>query len=300
MASHHSPLSSSVFAATIIGTCAALVGVGVAAEPGKEGRVLPPLVKATLWKYACDLPSNDWDVDCSANTDPTKCTWKHANGEAFEPKDDAIMHRTASSGFIWSMLSSTNDELKLGTYPDDSEESMATFLFRLVSGLDVALPDVDGQPFRLNPAAIAWAERELMPAPSDTLCGPNHTAQELYDRAFLKSNRAFTLALAHLAKSGTLKKVDLARLTKERGERRGGYWNTCRTFASANKKTYDEAILTDACFFWLRRGASSALPELAIFTAHVLEKYDPTFYATHAKSFAKAAAPTPAVKGGNP
>jgi len=191
------------------------------------------------------------------------------------------------------MLSPTNTELTLGTYPDDSEESTATFLFRLVSGLELTLPDVDGQPFRLNPAAIAWAERELVPAPGERFCGEKHTAQELYDRGFKQSTRAFTLALADLAKSGTLKKVNLARLTKERGERRGGYWNTCRAFATANKKTYDQSTLADACFFWLRRGASSALPELAIFTAHVLEKYDPTFYATHAKSFAKAAGAAP-------
>jgi len=261
MRTHHHPLASSLSALGILGASAALVGVGVASVPGAEGRALPPLVKASLWKYACDLPSADWNVDCTTNTDPTKCTWTRSGGESYEPVDDTQMARAVQSGFFWTMLSPTNDAFKLGTYPEDSDEDMPTFLFRLVSGLDLSLPPVDGSPYRLNPAAIAWGERELLPLPSEPMCG--HTAQEIYDRAFKHSTRTFALALAHLAKTGNLAKVDLARLDKERGSRRGGYWNTCRAFSGANKKTYSEGALADSCFFWLRRGASSSLPELA-------------------------------------
>lgn len=262
------------------------VGVGLATTPGPEGRVLPSNVKAAVIKYACDLPTQDWDVDCSANSDPTKCTWERTNGEKFEPKDDVLMHQVASNGFVWGVLSPTNEALTLGKYDaDTAEESMSTFLFRTVAGMPVTEPDV--YPTRLNPAAIAWAERELLPAPDQTMCG-KHSAQEVYDRGFKRSTRAFVTALAQLAKAGTLSKpISIERLAKDNDQRRGGYWAQCQSIARANKATYDEGMLMESCRFWLRRGTGPDVPALAGFLARFLERYDPTFYAANSKALAK-------------
>lgn len=261
------------------------VGVGLATTPGPEGRALPINVKAAVIKYACDLPAQNWNVDCAANTDPTKCTWVRANGDKFEPNDDALMSRVASSDFIWNVLSPTNEALALGKYPDDAEESMASFLFRTVAGLPATVPDT--YPTRLNPDAIAWAERELLPPPEQAMCG-NHTAQEVYDRAFKRSTRAFVAALAHLAKAGTLSKpIDVDRLARDNDQRRGGYWGQCQAFARANKATYDEFMLMESCRFWLRRGTGPDVPALAGFLSRFLERYDPTFYAANNKALSK-------------
>ena len=118
------------------------------------------------------------------------------------------------------------------------------------------------------------------------MCG--HTAQEVYDRAFKRSTRAFVAALAHLAKAGTLSKpIDADRLARDNDQRRGGYWGQCTTFARANKATYDEAMLMESCRFWLRRGTGPDVPALAGFLSRFLERYDPTFYAANNKALSK-------------
>lgn len=263
-----------------------MMGVAVGAEStGTDGRSVPAPVKESLWKNACALPDSNWDVDCEANQDPSKCTWRRPDGTKFEPIDTTTHVHSVARSFVWNGLSETNAALKLGQYPEDSTDDMTTFLFRVFSGLELST-EANSYPLRLNPAAVSWVERELVPAPSEPMCG--HTAQALYDTSFKSTARTFAVTLADLAKGGHLKKVDLARLDREFSERRGGYWRTCSAIGKRHAKLTGEGAVSDTCFFWLRRAATSGTTELAGFTSRFLQRYDPTFYATVEKALTKA------------
>lgn len=117
------------------------------------------------------------------------------------------------------------------------------------------------------------------------MCGV--TAGEVYAAAFQRNVRASALAYEYLRRGGHLKKVDRARLEHERGERKGGYWRLCETLEkSAAHKAFPERMLADECQFWLRRGASSALPELSVFLGDLVQRFDTKFYREHAMTFA--------------
>lgn len=287
------PIRYTLSALAFVGLAA---GAVIASDPGPNGRVLPSELKKILWAKACDLADGSYDVDCTTNSDPTRCRFSRSNGDKFEPalSDYTRSYFTARGGGTYTVLEPGLREAKLlGDQTDDND--YAGLLFRLVSGLELRIGAPDADLFHINPAAVAWAQRELLPTTDEPMCGA--TAGEVYTANFQRTVRASALAYEYLKRGGHLTKVNLARLEKERGERSGGYWRMCETLDKGPLgKDFPANVLRDECQFWLRRGASGSAGELAALVGVVLERFDPTFFKAHAKTFALKPIPKPPVQ----
>jgi hypothetical protein len=271
--------------------CAAMTASSAHAD-APEGRSLPDPVRRIIFAKACDIPNNDTEADCTNNP---ACTLKRSTGEAFRP----IMPGWASVFMMPWAVGSTVFVPALDTagLEHDGEGAFWAKALTLMSGLPARV-DAKGQPdeswarlMYANPAVVRWIQRELIPAPSEPMCGA--TAQQVYDEAFKLPVRQMADVYVQLKKSGLLARVPLEELERNVNTRKGRFAKRCEAITLANPDPDTRYANDYGCFWWLRR--HSGEPKMAKATstailtllADVLSRYDADYFKGIAKHFPK-------------
>lgn len=254
------------------------------AATSEGGNALTEQVKALAWKHACALPDADYEVDCAANKDPALCRFTRPDGTAFQPKAQSytrsyFVPRIAAYNLLQPVVEEAGlkpQEVAEGQLPGDEQ-------FASLAGISVTERWDWQKPIEVREEALAWVERELLPAPDQAMCG--QTAQAVYDAAFQPLARASATAYAHLSRTGALKKVSLEALTNQTNQQKGKLWTMCERFGKAQaRKGGDPSVWQDECRFWLRRAAVGQHELVARALGTVLARYDEAFYRKHART----------------
>lgn len=242
-----------------------------------EGRPLPAQVKELLWARSCDLPQAEAAGDqCVGDL----CRFTRSDGTRFKPQDAAWMNLV---NYQWALgptaLQPALTESKLAR--EDELDGDAKAMIALVSGLPVDVK-TDDWLVQLNPLLVRWVMREVLPPADHAMCG--RTAKELYLAAYAGPTRMMVDVYAQLKQRGALRGTKQKEVEQSFEQRRGRLHLACEAIGKRTKNPDESYARVGACWWWLRRAATTGTDELALLLGSALERYDADGY----KSFAAA------------
>lgn len=266
-----------------------ILGVGLAApfsamadEPlaPYEGRPLPVQLKQLLWARSCDVPQAEAEGDqCVGDL----CRFTRSNGTAFKPMNAPWMNLTM---FQWAVgpnaLQPAIVETKLAR--EDELDGDVKSMVALVSGLAVDVK-TDDWLVQLNPLLVRWALREVLPPADQAMCG--RTAKEVFLASYAGATRMMVDVYAQLKQRGALRATKQKEVEQSFEQRRGRFTSACDAISKKTKNQDEIYARHGACWWWLRRAATTGTDELALLFGSALKRYDAEGYKTFAGALPK-------------
>ena len=241
-----------------------------------EGRPLPQIVKQLLWEKSCDIPMAEMQDDTCVGE---MCNLQRSSGSRFKaqqaPWMDLLMYQWAAGQ---NALAPALVQGRLAVEAD-LDGGDARIAIALASGLNVDTKS-DDYLTQLNPLLVRWAIRELLPPADHPMCGK--TAKDFYLAAFSQPTRTMVDVYAQLKARGGLRGVKVDELSKSFDSQKGKYASLCKAISTKTKVQEEAYPRMGACWWWLRRAATSGTDELALLLGTVLRDYDPATYKTYA------------------
>jgi hypothetical protein len=205
------------------------------------------------------------DTDCTKF--PARCWAKRTSGEAFEPVFDLDRSSVGYPYAVDSWLSGAAEKSELPE-PDDGNA-----LARLTGVQIPERTEADGYVGKLDPAQLTWLVENVVPKPTDELCGV--PASKLYGAIGKPLVTILAGAYLHLHGKGAFKGFDRVKYTSEYYEPKGRYTKMCQAFIGKPKSWGEGAYRKFACGFWFRREYAGQRAEFVQAFAAVVAPFDP-------------------------